>query len=218
MAKLPKAFKRKDHETMRDFSAIPAGEYVAKVSKADYVENSKKNGHILKLTFTVQNKAHKGANVFANLNLDNPSEKAVEIAESELATICDAIGKTVIKDTNELMGKIMIIKVDNKEDQNNIKMYAPLPSEESDLDDDDDDLDDDNTPDTDDDDDDDADEVSADDVVELATKYKKLTSMKQLKEVLGEYDISKTKEIADLEEDDLESLKEDLEEAIEEEE
>mgnify|MGYP000176656780 CR=1 FL=1 len=212
MAKLPKAFKRKEHETMRDFSSIPKGDYILKVTKSDYTPNSKKDGHILKLVLEVQNKEHKGAKVFVNLNLDNKSEAAMEMANNELATICDAIGKASIKDTDELMGKLMICKVGlDKDEKNTINMYSSMDSasgEESDLEPEEDtDTDADNE-----------DEVSAEEVTALAKKYKELTSGKKLKEVLEEYDISKVKEIADMEEDDLEGLKEDLEEAIEDEE
>ena len=212
MSKLPKAFKRKEHETMRDFSAIPAGEYVVKITKSLYKANSNKNGHMLALTLTVQNKEHKGHNVFVNLNLDNPSEKAVEIANNELATIADALGKAVIKDTDELLNKILIAKLSIKNDQNEVAMYSPLPAgDEPDDEEEEEDSDEDETEE-----DEEESEVSADDVKELANKYKKLTNLKALKEVLGEYDIKKTSEIADMDEDDLESLMEDLEEAIEE--
>ena len=214
MAKLPKAFKRKDHGEMKDFSSIPKGDYICKVTKSDYKENSKKNGHLLAVVFEVQNKEHKGAKIFVNLNLDNPNDTAVEIANNELATICDAIGKASIKDTDELMGKLMICSVSiDKDDRNKIDMYASMDSAGGGVGGDleDEDLEEDKDKDK------EEDEVTPEAVTKLAKKYKEMTSNKKLKEVLEEYDISKVKEIDDLDEDDLESLKEDLEEAIEDE-
>lgn len=212
MAKLPKAFKRKDHGEMKDFSSIPKGDYIVKVTKSEYGANSKKTGHKLAITLEVQNKDHKGHKVFVNLNLDNPSETAVEIANNELATICDAIGKASIKDTDELMGKLMIVTLGVDGDQNKVNMYASMDSAgggaggelEDDLEPEDDDPKD----------DDPAEEVSADDVKELAKKAKK-ADKDEFKDALAEYDIKKVAEISDLDEDDLESLKEDLEEIIE---
>jgi len=208
MSKLPKAFKRKDHDPMKDFTAIPAGEYVVKITDSSYVANSKKNGHILKVILTVQNKEHKGAKIFVNLNLDNPSEKAVEIANSELATLSDAIGKAVIKDTNELVGKMLVVKVNNVDENNNVKMYSKIEEGKDDLDDDDDDDDKKG-------DDDSSAEVDADEVKAIAKKCKKAIDGDDFKELLEDYDIKKIKEIDDLDDDDLESLKEDLEEALE---
>lgn len=217
MSKLPKAFKRKEYGEMRDFSAISAGEYIVKVTDSKYVPNSKKNGHIMKVVLEVQNKEHKGHKIFVNLNLDNPNETAVEIANNELATICDAIGKASIKDTDELMGKLMIVKLGVDGEQNKVNMYSSMDSASESSDDE-------LEPDEDDgekkdelDGDEPEDEVSVDDVKALAKKYKKLTDGDSLVEALEEYDIKKIKEIGDLDEDDLESLKDDLEELIEEE-
>lgn len=218
MSKLPKAFKRKDHAEMADFSAIAAGDYIVKVTKSEYKANSKKNGHLLAVTLEVQNKEHKGHKVFVNLNLDNPSETAVEIANNELATICDAIGKAAIKDTDELMGKLMIVKLKVKDDRNEVSMYSSMDSA---SDSSGDELEDDDEPelddeDSDDDDDESSSDVDPEDVKALAKKYKKMADGDALKEALEEYDIKKIKEIGDLDEDDLESLKDDLEELIEE--
>lgn len=221
MAKLPSTFKRKDHGKMRDFSSIPKGDYIAQVTASDYKENSKKNGHFLALTLEIQNKEHKGHKVFANLNLDNPSEVAVQIANDEFATILEACGKKSVKDSKELHKILMIITLGlDKEDKNVIKMYNSMEEgdEEEGVEDDAEEIEDaddkdDDDKETDDYDDDDA--VTVEQVSDLAKKFKKLTDGKSLKKVLKEYDITKSSEIKSLDEDDLESLKEDLEEEIE---
>jgi hypothetical protein len=45
---------------------------------------------------------HKGKVVFNLLNLDNPNPVAVEIATKELNSICQAMGKAGVEDSNEL--------------------------------------------------------------------------------------------------------------------
>lgn len=211
MAKLPSAFKRKDHGSMRDFSAIPGGEYFIKATDSSYEKNSKKNGHILKFVWTVQKGDHKGSKLFTNLNLDNPSEKAMEIANDEFGTICDACGgKVSVKDSSVLHGILLKAKVafikgeDGNPDRNEIKMYMPATpdGDEPEVDEPEDE------PEKD-------DEVDGAAVKALALKYKKMTSGKKLKSALSEYDISKASEIEDMDEDDIVSLKDDLEELIE---
>ncbi len=221
MAKLPSSFKRKDYGKMRDFKAIPKGEYIAKITASDYKANSKKTGHFLALTLEVQNKEHKGHKLFANLNLDNPNETTVQIANDEFATILDACSKKTVKDSKELHNILMIVTLGiDKDDKNVIKMYD-LMGEEKDEDEDSVEDDEDKNEDSDsddedkDDDDDDDDAITTEQVVALAKKFKELTDGKTMKKVIKEYDIKKIAEIKDLDEDDLESLKEDLEEEIE---
>lgn len=213
MPKLPSAFRRKDHGSMRDFSAIPAGEYTAKIVESDYVETKSKDGHILKLTFEIQDKEFKGHKFFVNLNLDNPSEKAMEIANNELGTICDAVGKAMVKKSEELHGVPMTVKLGVKDEQNVVKMYSLLEGakgrkvkmdEEEEEEEEQEEEQEEET----------GDEISADDVKKLARELKEKTNLKKLKSVLEEYDISKITEIDSLEEGDLESLLEDLEDEI----
>lgn len=234
---LPSAFKRKDHGKMRDYSAIPSGEYVVAVVDSEYCVNKKKNGHYLKLVSKVQTGDFKDHSLYIILNLDNPSEGAEAAAHDELATICDAVGKAGIKDSKELHGIKHVAKVvlipegDGKPAKNEIVMYEPIsggkPSAGFEDDEDDEKEEEVNEKDDDKDDDDDnkdenedssGDEVSAEEVKTLARKYKELTNKKKMTKLLEEYDVEKISGISDLSSDDLESLKDDLEDAIEDEE
>jgi len=216
MAKLPKAFKRKDHGS-KGFT-VPTGEYIGKVIESDYKENKKKNGHYLMLTFELQNKKVKGKKVRVILNLDNPSETSVELANDELASICDAIGKTGVKDSKELHGKLMILKIrevpaeGSNPPQNEIDMYINM-EEGGESSDEDEEEEEEEEVDSEEEEEEDK-EVTVDEVKDLARKYKSATSSKKLKKVLEEYEIEKVSEIKTLDEDDLESLKDDLEEEM----
>jgi len=216
MSKLPKAFKRKSHGKMQDFSSVPAGDYLVKITDSDYVETKSKDGHRLKLTFEIQNKEFKGKKLFAGLNLDNPNEQAVELANNELATILDAAGKASIKDSKELHGILMAVSVrvvpaeGKYPEKNEINMYSSISDGDDELDEGEEDELDKGEEDELDKGEDDDDEITADFVKEQAKKYKGNTSLKALKKMLSEYDIEKISQIAKLSEDDLESLSEDL--------
>jgi len=232
MAKLPSTFKRKDHGKMADFSAVPAGEYIAKITSSKYEANSKKTGHGLTLVFEIQNKEFKGKKVFTLLNLDNPNEQTVEMANNEFATICDAAGKGTVKDSDQLHGIPMIITVklvpaEGKwPEKNEISMYDKMDSKSGDSDDELEEEDDpDEVADPEDDPEESVDEeedekeesdsdITVESVQEQAREYKKENNLKALKKMLGEYDIEKISQIGDLDEDDLEALHEDFEDEL----
>ena len=111
MAKLGGFFDSSQHEGMADFTPVPAGKYCAQIVGSDYVQNSKKNGHILKVTFEITQGEQTGKKIFVNLNLDNPSGQAVEIAKKELATITRACNKKVITDSVQLHNIPVLINV-----------------------------------------------------------------------------------------------------------
>ena len=72
--------------------------------------------------------AHKGRRFWSTLNLWNPNPVAVEMAQRELNSICHAVGKLRVADTEELHGipmKVTLgIQKDNAE-RNEPKGYKP---------------------------------------------------------------------------------------------
>jgi hypothetical protein len=111
-----------------DFSALPAGEYLAQIVDSDMKPTKANNGQYAELTFEVMEGDCKGRRVWARLNLDNPNPKAVEIAQRDLSAICRAAGKLQIRDTQELHYKPMVIRVEVSRregyaDSNEIKAY-----------------------------------------------------------------------------------------------
>lgn len=114
-----------------DFSPIPVGEYVVQITDSDVKPTKSGNGHRLELTFEVIDGEFKGRKVWANLNLDNPNPKAVEIAQRELSAICHAVGKLQVVDSQELHYKPLVIRVDIEErdgygPRNVIKAYKAV--------------------------------------------------------------------------------------------
>lgn len=127
MAKLPSSFNSDDHDELGDFSALPKGDYFVEITESDYVQNSKKTGHILKLVREITSGDFKGRKYYSNLNLDNPNPKAVEIANKEFTSTCKACGKVVVDDSEELHGIPHIISLGiDKNGDNRIDAIKPL--------------------------------------------------------------------------------------------
>ena len=85
-------------------------------------------GKYLSLGFKCIEGNQKGMMVFTNLNLVNPNEVAVNIANQDLKRICTAVGKKSITDSSELHGIPLVIKVAVRDDDdpypgNDIKRY-----------------------------------------------------------------------------------------------
>ena len=105
MALLNQAFDSNQHKDMTDgFEPLPRGEYLAKIVESDVKATAKGNGKYIKLKFEIIQGEFKGRFVWTNLNIINPNQVAVEIAQKELATLCRACGKSVIQDTQQLHG------------------------------------------------------------------------------------------------------------------
>jgi len=121
-------------EKSKGFEPLPVGDYTCCISASEEKPTTAGTGHYLQLTIEVLDGEHKGRLLFERLNLDNPSAKAVEIAQETLAYICEAVGILQPPNAMVLHGKPMICSVgvqkrnDNGELRNRIKGYSPLSS------------------------------------------------------------------------------------------
>lgn len=138
MAQLPSVFNEEKTATM-GFTPIPEGWYLIEMKKSEMKRNSAKTGSYLNCQFVVLEGEFKGRFLFALLNLDNPSQVAVEIAEKEMTTMRIACGLESVEDSVELHDIPMAAKVAiQAEDakwpaKNIIKDYKPeaeMPDEE----------------------------------------------------------------------------------------
>ena len=111
MADLGRTFDSDQFEDMGDFSPVPAGDYLCKVVDSEFKDNSKGTGKLIKFEFDIMQGEYKGKKFWTNLNIVNQNNTAVEIAQKELATICRACGKGPIKDTQEVHGIPMMVKL-----------------------------------------------------------------------------------------------------------
>jgi len=125
-----------NNETQGDFTALPAGEYIAQIVKSEFKDTKAKTGKYLQLNFKVisgpEDVNCKGRVLFERLNLINPNPIAVEIANKSLNSICVACGKAGVEDSDELHAIPMKVglKVDeataNYPASNSFAYFKPL--------------------------------------------------------------------------------------------
>lgn len=132
----PNGFDASNIEPTTEFDPLPAGKYVAEVTASEMRSNSKGTGEYLWLEFTVLDGPFATRKVWAQLNLINPSQQAVEIAQRELSALCRAVGKLRVQDSIELHGIPLEINVKIKNDaeygvSNMIRGYAEIGGEKS---------------------------------------------------------------------------------------
>jgi hypothetical protein len=123
-------------ELEKDFEPVPAAEYIAVIEDSDYVDNKNNTGKNLKLTYQIIEGRMKGRKIFNNLNLENPSQQAAQIARRTLNSIGVAVGLINIKDSTQLHDTPMRIKVTVKDDpiygkRNQITKHTALKQSET---------------------------------------------------------------------------------------
>ena len=123
-------FNANNVEPAAEFQPLPADKYLAVITASEMKPNKKGTGKYLELTFQVIEGEFKGRNLWAYLNLENPSPLTVKIARGELSAICRAVGVMQPKDSVELHNLPLVITVkckrraDNGEITNEVKGYA----------------------------------------------------------------------------------------------
>ena len=111
------------------FEAIPAGKYLAVITASEMKPNKANTGQFLELCFTIVEGECKNRTLWARLNLENPNELAMKIAQSELSAICRAVGVMTPNDSVELHNLPLTIRVvcrkrkDTGEISNEIRGY-----------------------------------------------------------------------------------------------
>lgn len=135
MVALPQSFNTADVGE-DEYEPVQPGEYEAMIIESEMKATKDGNGAYVQLKIQLKN----GRILFERLNIQNKNEKAVEIAYRTLKKICEAVGKTSIKDTTELHNKrfLAVVEVEKGKpyikdgvekdgrDQNTIKAYKSV--------------------------------------------------------------------------------------------
>lgn len=90
---------------------IPAGWYTVMIVASEMKPTKAGTGEYLELTMDVIDGEHQNRKLWHRLNLDNPNETAVEIAQRELSAICRAVGVMTPQDSGDLHDKPLQVKV-----------------------------------------------------------------------------------------------------------
>ena len=102
-------------ERTSDFAPIPEGWYKATIKDVQIKDTKDGTGKIMNFRFDIVGPTNAGRVVFNGLNIRNKNPKTEEYALQDLKQIRQALGLGQIKDTNDMIGKNLEIKVAIKE-------------------------------------------------------------------------------------------------------
>ena len=111
---------------------VPAGWYKAVITESLEKPTKAQTGSYLQMTLEIIEGDHAGRKAFERLNLNNPNQQAVEIAQRSLSSICRATGVMTPRTSQDLHDKPLMVKIkvkpprDGYEASNEIGEYAPV--------------------------------------------------------------------------------------------
>lgn len=109
---------------------LPAGWFRCVIVASEEKPTKAQTGSYLMLTLEVIEGEHSGRRIIDRLNLNNPNQTAVEIAQRTLSGICRACGVMTPRTSNDLHDKPLMVRVAVKPGDgqygpsNEIKEYA----------------------------------------------------------------------------------------------
>lgn len=104
MAKLTETFDSSVVPAREEYTVLPPGPQNLMVVSSE-VKTTQKGGEMIVLEIVVQDGEFQGRKLFERLNIKNSNPKAEEIAFRTLSELVKAVGKSTIKDTEELHNK-----------------------------------------------------------------------------------------------------------------
>jgi hypothetical protein len=120
----------------KTFEPLPAGWYPVEIASSELRTTKSGTGKYIAVGYRVVGENHSGRIVYGNLNIRNSNQKAEEIGRQQLGELMRAIGLEKLKDTDELIGaglqiKLSIRKDDQYGDSNDVKNYKSNGSKPS---------------------------------------------------------------------------------------
>jgi len=125
-------FNAEEVEPQGSFEPIPAGWYTAMITSSEMKPTKNGSGEYLQLRIDVIEGEHENRVLFDRLNLNNPNQTAVEIAQRQLSAICRAVGVMQPQDSADLHDKPLRVKVSIRpagngyEASNEVKAYEAV--------------------------------------------------------------------------------------------
>lgn len=120
------------------FEIIPRGLYPVEIVASEEKATQDGKGSYIELEMSILDGPYMNHKLWDRLNLNNPNQKAVEIAQRTLAQICHAVSKIGVTQSEELHHRAMLADVrvrpartDPKtgkqyDESNEIKGYKPI--------------------------------------------------------------------------------------------
>ena len=138
MANIADFSRRADELQEQDYTPIPDGTYNAEIKSAEMKDTKDGTGQYINMALTVLGPTHANRIVFAMINIVNKNPAAEEIGLRQLKELRIACGLASLRDTDELIGRTLKIKVktqksDSYGDKNVVSAYlasigGPMPA------------------------------------------------------------------------------------------
>lgn len=125
------AFNPDDHPEDNDYKPIPAGKYPVIVEEVAIEPTKAEDGHFLKVQFCVTGESYRNRKLFDRFNIDNPSEKCMNIAKMQLGKLCRVLGITSFDDEAQLLDGAVIAHVKVDGEYNAITDYSAIGDPQS---------------------------------------------------------------------------------------
>jgi hypothetical protein len=139
MASLTGTFDATSVEPAAPLELLPPGKYVAQILQSEMQPTKAGDGQLLWLELEIREGPHSGRKVWDRLNLVNPNQQAVEIAQRQLSAICHAVGQLQVTDTEQLHFRPLMVTLaveldsrdkhlpaEQQRKQNRVKGYASV--------------------------------------------------------------------------------------------
>jgi hypothetical protein len=121
MGFLSQSFDLNDLPQSQGYGVLPAGWYSATISKADVKPTKAGTGEYINICYSITGPTHQGRTVWGNINIRNPNPKAEEIGRQQLGELMRAIGVGKVSNTDQLIGKDLMIKLTVRDDDKSIE-------------------------------------------------------------------------------------------------
>ncbi len=95
----------------RSSEPVPAGVYDVEITSAEVKDAKSGNGVHLKLEYTIVGPTHARRKIFGYLNLRHTNSQAEQIGQSQLSSLCRAVGIPKLTDSDQLFQRMLRISV-----------------------------------------------------------------------------------------------------------
>ena len=123
------SFNTHSVEPMQDYAPLPPGKYSVVIEEVDILPTKANTGHYIKVSMAVVGGEHNGRKLWDRINIDNPSEKCVEIGLRCLAALGQAIGLSEVKDSSQFLGCAVVAHVKIDGEYNSVRTYSAVPGQ-----------------------------------------------------------------------------------------
>ncbi len=117
MARLSQSFSVESlPQPTNNYGVLPAGWYSATISRAEVKPTKSGTGEYINIMYTVTGPTHQGRAVWGMINIKNANPETEKIGMQQLGELIRATGVAHLSDTDQLIGKDLVIKLNVKED------------------------------------------------------------------------------------------------------